>query len=308
MAVIEVRDLTKRFATLTAVDHLSFTVPHGTIVGFLGPNGAGKTTTLRMMLGLVTPTEGTATFDGRAFRDLPDPLHTVGAVLEASSFHPGRTTLDHLRVQALAGRAPSSRVAEILDRVDLTVAANRRVGQLSLGMRQRLALATALLCEPEVLVLDEPSNGLDPEGIHWLRSLLRRYADDGRTVLVSSHILAEIANTVDSVVIVNHGQLVAHSTLGELTARATSTVTVRTRSADAEELVALLNQRGAVTKLIASDRLEITGATSDEVGTLAAQRSIPIFESTTEINNLEDIFLQLTTQDGTSHMVIPETQ
>jgi ABC-2 type transport system ATP-binding protein len=217
VAVIELAGLTKRFGPLTAVHQLSFTVERGQVVGFLGPNGAGKTTTLRMLLGLVTPTSGTATINGRNYGDLPDPLHIVGASLESSLAYPGRTARDHLRIHALAGRAARSRVEEVLELVDLTAAANRRVGRFSLGMRQRLSLATALLCDPEVLILDEPANGLDPEGVHWLRRLLRQLAGEGRTVLISSHILAEVAQTVDRVVIVDHGRLVRQGPPAELT-------------------------------------------------------------------------------------------
>jgi len=218
MAVIEIAGLTKRFGGLTAVDHVSFTVSRGSVTGFLGPNGAGKTTTLRMLLGLVAPTEGTAAINGRRYRDLPAPQHAVGAALESSSAYPGRTARSHLRIAALAGDAPGARVDEVLGLVDLADAAGRRVGQFSLGMRQRLALATALLCDPEILILDEPANGLDPEGVRWLRQLLQRLAADGRTVLVSSHILAEVAQTVDAVVILDHGRLVTQSTVAELTA------------------------------------------------------------------------------------------
>ena len=217
MPVIEVRGLTKRFGRVLAVDRLSFTVEAGEVVGFLGPNGAGKTTTLRMLLGLVRPDEGTATINGSAYADLAEPLHQVGAVLEASSFHPGRTARNHLRVQALAGRADPSRVDDVLELTGLKDAADRRIGGFSLGMRQRLGLATALLPDPELLILDEPANGLDPEGVRWLRDLLRGMAAEGATVLVSSHILAEVAHTVDSVVILDRGHLVTQSSLADLT-------------------------------------------------------------------------------------------
>ena len=220
MPVIEVRGLTKRFGPVLAVDRLNFEVERGTVVGFLGPNGAGKTTTLRMLLGLVRPDEGTATINGRAYLDLAEPLHQVGAVLEASSFHPGRTARNHLRVQALAGQADPSRVDGVLELTGLTGAADRRVGGFSLGMRQRLGLATALLTDPDLLILDEPANGLDPDGVQWLRDLLRGLAAGGATVLVSSHILAEVAQTVDSVVILDRGRLVAQSSLADLTAGA----------------------------------------------------------------------------------------
>jgi len=216
MPVIEVRGLTKRFGPVLAVDRLSFEVERGTVVGFLGPNGAGKTTTLRVLLGLVRPDEGTAAINGQAYLDLAEPLHQVGAVLEASGFRPGRTARNHLRIQALAGQADPSRIDDVLDIAGLTDVAGRRVGKFSLGMRQQLSLAAALLTDPELLILDEPASGLDPEGVRWLRDLPRGLADEGATVLVSSHILAEVAQTVDSVVILGHGRLAAQSTLAEL--------------------------------------------------------------------------------------------
>ena len=218
--MIEIRGLTKRFGPVLAVDQLSFSVEPGEVVGFLGANGAGKTTTLRMLLGLVRPDAGTATINGHAYADLPEPLHQVGAVLEASSFYPGRTARNHLRVQALAGQADPSRVDGVLELTGLTGAADRRVGGFSLGMRQRLGLASALLTDPDLLILDEPANGLDPDGVQWLRDLLRGLAAGGATVLVSSHILAEVAQTVDSVVILDRGRLVAQSSLADLTAGA----------------------------------------------------------------------------------------
>jgi ABC-2 type transport system ATP-binding protein len=217
-APVETQGLTKHFGQLTAVDRLSFTVPQGAITGFLGPNGAGKTTSLRMLLGLITPSAGTALINGRRYRDLPDPLHAVGAVLEASAAHPGRTARNHLRIHAMAGDVPGERITGVLHITGLAGAADRRVGEFSLGMRQRLGLAAALLCDPEILILDEPANGLDPEGVRWLRQLLRGLAAEGRTVLMSSHILAEVAQTVDRVVIVDHGHLVAEAALPELTA------------------------------------------------------------------------------------------
>ena len=218
MATIQIRGLVKRFGPVTAVDSLSFDVTPGTVTGFLGPNGAGKTTTLRILLGLVTAGAGTATIGGRSYRDLAEPLHQVGAVLEAAGFHPGRTARAQLRIQALAADADPSRIEDVLDLVGLTGAADRRIGGFSLGMRQRLGLAAALLADPEVLILDEPANGLDPEGVRWLRGLLRGFAAEGGTVLVSSHLLAEVAQTVDSVVIVDCGRLVAAGPVAELTA------------------------------------------------------------------------------------------
>ncbi|HEY1699911.1 MAG TPA: ATP-binding cassette domain-containing protein [Trebonia sp.] len=217
MATIQITSLVKRFGAVTAVDGLSFTVQPGTVTGFLGANGAGKTTTLRILLGLIRPDEGTALIDGVPYRDLPEPSHTVGAVLEATGFHPGRTARAHLGVQAIAAGVDPSRAEDVLDVVDLTPAAGRRVGGFSLGMKQRLGLATALLADPDVLILDEPTNGLDPEGVRWLRDFLRGFAAEGGTVLVSSHLLAEVAQTVDSVVIVQSGRLVAQGPVATLT-------------------------------------------------------------------------------------------
>ena len=301
MAVIELRDLTKRFGDLVAVDQLSFEVEAGNVVGFLGPNGAGKTTTLRMLLGLVAPTNGTATINGLPYRRLEQPTRVVGAALEASNVYPGRTALNHLRIQALAGGVDATRIDEMLELVGLTSATNRKVGEFSLGMRQRLALATALLSEPEILILDEPANGLDPEGVHWLRQLLRGFAAEGRTVLVSSHILTEVAQTVDAVVILDRGCLIVHSTLEELGANSGSTIHVRTPRAD--ELRIALLEKGKSAKLTAPDRLEIASATSEQIGLLAAELGIPIFETASETPDLEHIFLQLTNNDQQSKEV-----
>jgi ABC-2 type transport system ATP-binding protein len=220
MAIIEAAGLTKRYGHVLAVDRLSFTVERGQVVGFLGPNGAGKTTTLRMLLGLIRPDAGVATVNGHAYGELSDPLRQVGAVLEASSFHPGRTARNDLRIQAMAAGIDAARIGVVLDLVGLGDAADRRVHGFSLGMRQRLGLAAALLADPDVLILDEPTNGLDPEGVRWLRDLVRELAAEGTAVLISSHILAEVAQTVDSVIIVNHGRMVAQAPIAELTATA----------------------------------------------------------------------------------------
>jgi ABC-2 type transport system ATP-binding protein len=216
-AIVSVMSLTKRFGDLVAVDDLSFSLEPGTITGFLGPNGAGKTTTLRVLLGLAEPTGGKALVFGRRYRDLHEPARRIGAVLESNDFHPGRSGRDHLRALAAASKIPPRRIDEVLAQVELQDAADRRVRTYSLGMRQRLGLATALLGDPELLVLDEPANGLDPAGVHWLRGFLRRFAEQGRTVLVSSHMLAEAALTVDEVVIIDRGHLVATGRLEELT-------------------------------------------------------------------------------------------
>jgi ABC-2 type transport system ATP-binding protein len=215
--VVVVRSLTKRFGELIAVDELTFSLQAGTVTGFLGPNGAGKTTTLRLLLGLAEPTGGEALVFGRRYRGLDDPARQVGAVLESSDLHPGRSGRDHLQALALAAGIPRSRVEEVLALVELEAVASRRVKTYSLGMRQRLGLAAALLGDPELLVLDEPANGLDPAGVHWLRRFLHRFAENGGTVLVSSHMLAEAAQTVDQVVIIDHGRRVATGRLDELT-------------------------------------------------------------------------------------------
>lgn len=213
---IEVDRLTKRFGDLTAVDDLSFTVEPGRITGFLGPNGAGKTTTLRMLLGLVRPTSGTATIGGRLYHDIPSPMAAVGSALEATNFHPGRTGRDHLRVLADTTGIDHRRVDEMLEQVGLAAAARKRAGGYSMGMRQRLGLAAAMLGDPQVLILDEPANGLDPEGIRWLRGLLRHVSNQGKTVLVSSHMLQEVEQTVDDIVIISNGRLVQQGPMAEL--------------------------------------------------------------------------------------------
>ena len=296
MAAISVQGLTKRFGDVLAVDRLSFEVGPGTVTGFLGPNGAGKTTTLRMLLGLVAPTSGTATIDGRPYRELADPLRRVGAVLEAGGFHPGRSARDHLRVLAKAAGLPAGRVGEVLEQVGLAAAGRRRVGGFSLGMRQRLGLAAALLGDPQVLILDEPANGLDPEGVHWLRGLLRQLADQGRTVLVSSHVLAEVAQTVDQVVIIAGGRLVTQSTLAALTARTDQLVRVRTPQAEA--LRSLLAAQGIQADPDGVGQLIATATSVEAVGQAAAAAGIVIYEMGAERSNLEDVFLQLTSQQG----------
>jgi ABC-2 type transport system ATP-binding protein len=217
--VVDVRSLTKRYGEVTAVEALTFPLEAGTVTGFLGPNGAGKTTTLRVLLGLAEPTSGEALVFGRRYRELDQPARRVGAVLESNDFHPGRSGRDHLRALALAAEIPFSRVEEVLKLVELDAAAGRRVKTSSLGMRQRLGLAAALLGEPELLVLDEPANGLDPAGVHWLRRFLRGFAEEGGTVLVASHLLAEVAQTVDRILIIDRGRLLASGRLDELAAR-----------------------------------------------------------------------------------------
>ncbi len=217
--VIAVSSLSKRYGAVVAVEELTFALDRGTVTGLLGPNGAGKSTTLRLLLGLAEPTTGEALVFGRRYRDLPDPARRVGAVLESNDFHPARTGRNHLRALALAAEIPFARVAEVLDLVDLAGAADRRVKTYSLGMLQRLGLAAALLGDPDLLILDEPANGLDPAGMHWLRRFIRGFADHGGTVVISSHVLAEVAQTVDQVVIIDHGRLLAVARLDDITGR-----------------------------------------------------------------------------------------
>ncbi len=295
MAPVVVGDsLTKRFGSLTAVDDLSFALEAGTITGFLGPNGAGKTTTLRMLLGLAAPTSGRALIFGRPYAELERAPLRVGAVLEATDFHPGRSGRDHLRSLACAVGLPDSRTDEVLRLVELHDAARRRVKGYSLGMRQRLGLAAALLGDPELLVLDEPANGLDPEGVRWLRDFLRAFAAEGHTVLVSSHVLAEVAQTVDQVLIVSHGRLVAESSLDELTARVGDAV--RVRSPQQAHLAEALQREGIAATASNEHALLVHGATAARVGDIAFAAGIPVHELVTEGSSLEEVFLDLTAE------------
>lgn len=290
-ATIRVDRLTKRFGAVHAVDDLSFEVRPGAVTGFLGPNGAGKTTTMRMLLGLVRPTAGTATIGGRAYRDIPDPLRAVGAALDAS-FHPGRTALDHLRVYAPAAGASEARCRMLLDVVGLADVAGRRAGGFSLGMRQRLALATTLLGDPRVLVLDEPANGLDPEGIVWLRGFLRHLAGEGRTVMVSSHVLSEVQQSVDDVVVISQGRLAHASSLADL-ARLTSSRT-RVTGPDLAALAALARARGWQASTEGTS-LVVHEVTAAEVGGAAFAAGVELHGLTEERSGLEEVFLRLVT-------------
>ncbi len=292
--VVLSESLTKRYGKQLAVDGLSFALESGTITGFLGPNGAGKTTTLRMLLGLATPTSGRALIFGEHYAQLERPALRVGAVLEASDFHPGRSGRDHLRTLSRAVELPDSRVDEVLRLVELDESANRRVKGYSLGMRQRLGLASALLGDPELLVLDEPANGLDPEGVRWLRDFLRVFASNGKTVLVSSHVLAEVAQTVDQVLIINHGRLVVESSLEQLTARVGGSV--RVRSPQLSRLAEALQREKIETTTSNDHALLAHGTTSDRVGDIAFAAGIPVHELAAEGSSLEEIFLELTAE------------
>ena len=295
---LEVRSLTKEFGrNVRAVSDLSFRVEPGRVTGFLGPNGSGKTTTLRCLLGLVTPTAGETLVGGRPYRELHDPLHVVGAALEASGFHPGRTARGHLGVVAASAGISNSRVTEVLELVGLAEAARRKVGGFSLGMRQRLSLATALLGDPSVLILDEPANGLDPEGIAWLRNFLRSLAAEGRTVLISSHVLSEVQLTVDDVVIIRKGELVSYGSLEALSTSINAPVVVR--SPEAVRLASVISERssGIVTP-DPNGSLLVTGVTAAEIGALAHESNVMLHELHTQEHDLEAVFLELTSSEG----------
>ena len=294
-AAVTAVELTKRFGELTAVAELSFELETGTITGFLGPNGAGKTTTLRMLLGLAEPTAGRALVFGRRYVELDRPGCRVGAVLEAADLHPARTARDHLRTLALSAGLPRSRVDEVLRLVELEGVAGRRTKGYSLGMRQRVGLASALLGDPELLILDEPANGLDPEGVRWLRDFLRSFAGEGRTVFVSSHVLAEVAQTVDRVLIINGGRLVVESPLADLTKRVAGTVLVRTRQAD--ELEAALHRAGVAATDRENGVVHVHGIGAERVGEVALQAHVVLSELVTESASLEDVFLELTAKE-----------
>jgi ABC-2 type transport system ATP-binding protein len=295
MTAISIRGLTKRFGAVTAVDDLSFDVQRGTITGFLGPNGSGKTTTLRTLLGLIRPTTGTALIDGTPYARLDRPAFTVGAVLEAAGCHPGRTARNHLRILAHPNGIPTRRVDEVLDEVQLTDAARRRVGGFSLGMRQRLMLAGALLGDPAILILDEPTNGLDPAGVHWLRQLLRARVEAGGTVLISSHLLAELAMSADAVVIIKNGRLVTEGTVAELAGPGDTRVRVRTPQA--EVLCQVLISRGIRAELDSPDEVVARGVTTQRVGGAVAAAGLVVYEMRVEQPRLEDVFLQLTADE-----------
>jgi ABC-2 type transport system ATP-binding protein len=291
--VVQAESLSKRFGKVLAVDGLSFALEAGTITGFLGPNGAGKTTTLRMLLGLAAPTSGRALVFDKLYSEIDQPALRVGAVLEATDFHPGRSGRDHLRTLSRAADLPDSRVDEVLRLVELQSAAGRRVKGYSLGMRQRLGLAAALLGEPELLILDEPANGLDPEGVRWLRDFLRSFAAGERTVLISSHVLAEVAQVVDQVLIINHGKLVVESSLEELTLRVGGSVRIRTpERAKLEEAL----RRQQVESAAGEHGLLVHGLTTEQLGDIAFAAGVPVHELVAEGSSLEEIFLELTSE------------
>ena len=288
---VEVEHLSKRYGDHTVVDELSFTVPPGRVTGFLGPNGSGKSTTMKIMLDLAAATEGGATIGGHRYRDLPDPARIVGAMIESDAFHPGRSGRNHLRILADATGTALSRVDEMLEQVGLTDAADRKAGAYSLGMRQRLGLAAALLGEPPVLILDEPGNGLDPQGIRTVRDLLRAHAASGGTVFVSSHLLAEVEHLADDVVVIDQGRLVAHGSLAELQQSA-----ALVRTTDPGRLAEELERAGATIRTQGTDGLIVRDMPIDEVGERAFTAGIVVHELSPRAGSLEDLFLNWTNQ------------
>jgi len=291
--MIEVRDLIKRYGDKTAVDGLTFTVRPGIVTGFLGPNGAGKSTTMRMILGLDRPTSGTATVNGRPYADHPDPLHQAGALLDAKAIHPGRSAYHHLLALAATSGIPKSRVDEVIDIVGLHDVARKRVGGFSLGMGQRLGIASALLGDPEVVILDEPTNGLDPEGVLWIRNLMRELAARGRTVLVSSHLMSEMALTAEHLVVIGRGRLIADVSMTEFIEEA-APESVRVRSPRAAELHDLIAGPNVTMLSIDGSVFEVTGMPAPEIGDRAARAGIPLHELTIVRPSLEEAFMELT--------------
>jgi ABC-2 type transport system ATP-binding protein len=304
--LIEARELTKRFGDTVAVDHLSFSVEPGRVTGFLGPNGAGKSTTMRLILGLDRPQSGTATIGGLTYARLPTPLRTVGALLEARSLHPGRSARNHLLYLAQTQGFPARRVDEVLDLVGLTAVARKRVGGFSLGMTQRLGIAAAMLGDPFVLLLDEPVNGLDPEGIRWVRNLMRQLATEGRTIFVSSHLMNEMAVTADHLIVIGRGRLIAESSTDDFIKRASErSVLVRTPQAD--RLAELITAAGGVIEpggtgapgnggggATGTPGLIVTGLEAPRIGELAASASVVLYELTPRLASLEEAFMELT--------------
>jgi ABC-2 type transport system ATP-binding protein len=290
--MIEARGLTKRYGATLAVDDLSFDVRPGSVTGFLGPNGAGKTTTMRMILGLDRPNAGTVHVNGRSYADHRFPLYEVGALLDAHALHGGRRAEDHLLCLAQSNRIPARRVDEVLGIVGLSDVARRRAGTFSLGMGQRLGIAAALLGDPGILIFDEPVNGLDPEGILWIRTLLKSLASEGRTIFISSHLMSEMSLTADRLIVIGRGRLIADETISELTGRATGQV--RVRSPQRDELVTLLEAGGATVETSEPDVMVVRGATAETIGDLAAQHRVALYELTPEHASLEETFFELT--------------
>ncbi|GGT33594.1 ABC transporter ATP-binding protein [Streptomyces purpureus] len=291
--MIELEGLTKRFGTKVAVDHLSFQVRPGVVTGFLGPNGAGKSTTMRMMLDLDNPTSGRVRIDGKHYRDLEEPLKYIGALLEAKAMHGGRSAYNNLLCLAQSNRIPERRVAEVLDTVGLTSVARKKSKGFSLGMAQRLGIASALLGDPEILMFDEPVNGLDPEGIHWIRNLMKALAAEGRTIFVSSHLMSEMALTADHLIVIGQGRLLADTSMADFIQR-NSRSFVRLRSPQQERLRDLLHEHGYQAVESGNGTLEIDGATTESLGELAARHQLVLHELSAQRASLEEAFMQMT--------------
>jgi ABC-2 type transport system ATP-binding protein len=291
--MIEVHDLTKRYGDQTAVDGLTFTVKPGIVTGFLGPNGAGKSTTMRMILGLDRPTAGTATVNGRPYEDHPDPLHQAGALLDAKAVHTGRSAYQHLHAMAATTGIPKSRVDEVIDIVGLHQVARKRVGGFSLGMGQRLGIASALLGDPDVVILDEPTNGLDPEGVLWIRNLMRDLASQGRTVFVSSHLMSEMALTAEHLIVIGKGRMIADTSVSGFIENAANE-SVRVRSPHANALHDLLAGPGTTVLSVDRGLFEVTGMSAEDIGDRAAAAGIAIHELTVVRPSLEEAFMELT--------------
>jgi len=292
--VIDVRGVTKRYGEKLAVDDLTFSVTPGIVTGFLGPNGAGKSTTMRLILGLDAPTSGTVRVNGCAYRELSAPLHEVGAMLEARAIHTGRSAYNHLLALAQTHGIPRSRVEEVIELVGLREVARKRVGGFSLGMGQRLGVAAALLGDPATVILDEPANGLDPEGIHWIRNLLKGLAGEGRTVFLSSHLMSEMAQTADHLIVIGRGRLIADTSVAEFVRRASSDTNVRVRSPQATELREALARRDVQMQSMEGGLLEVSGLTGEQIGEIALQKRIVISELTPQQASLEEAFMSLT--------------
>jgi ABC-2 type transport system ATP-binding protein len=303
--MIEVEHVTKRYGEKVAVEDLTFTVRPGIVTGFLGPNGAGKSTTMRVMLGLDAPSAGRVTVNGKAYRDLAAPLHEVGAMLEARAIHTGRSAYHHLLAMAQTHGIARSRVDDVIDLVGLAHVARKRVGGFSLGMGQRLGVASALLGDPAAVILDEPANGLDPEGILWIRNLLKGLAADGRTVFLSSHLMSEMAQTAEHLIVVGRGRLIADTTVAEIVAQASQDAAVRVRTPDAALLRELLVAEGATVRSDERGVLEVHGVASPRIGALAAEQAIVLHELTPQLASLEDAFMRLTGDAVEYHAAAP---
>jgi ABC-2 type transport system ATP-binding protein len=302
--MIEARSLSKRYGDRLAVDQLSFTVQPGQVTGFLGPNGAGKSTTMRMILGLDAPTAGTVTVDGKPYRELANPMRVVGALLDAKSVHGGRTAAKHLLCLAQTNNLPAKRVPEVLELVGLTQVAHKRIGGFSLGMCQRLGIAGALLGDPRVLMFDEPVNGLDPEGILWIRNLMRALAAEGRTIFVSSHLMSEMENTADHLIVIGQGRLIADCTVEEFIQRS-SQLAVRVRTPQAAQLAELVAGNGGTASADGDNAVIVTGIAQDRLGDLAFDNGIRLHELAPLQASLEQAFMELTRDSVEFHAAVP---